>query len=496
MQPDPSATLRGICADLLRRSRTCQQAGDALSGVSLARSVELLTNLTLRYEGLPELLCRYQPQLFGLLRESLDLLRRLGCEVPEDARRIVQQTPPSSGDEVVVFHDQLSCALSLCLASLSRAELLGTDRSTVPHFIDKICHLQRDITKARDAALDTIRQAYNTQAAGDVNTTPSASLLTETLRRHLPEQPEARVKTVARLAGVNANEVFALEVEGMPGWPADCILRRNRASEWVGNQVSGEYGVLDHMHRAGIPVPRPLLAGTDLDGPNRPFIILSRVRGRAVRLLEMGDSAASFMRDAARMLARIHRVATAGLDNRYHQYGDNARSRTLAMVQRYYDAWYAEFSEHSLVLEATYGWLRANTGLVDERVCIVHADYSQRNILSENGRLTAVLDWELAHIGHPAEDLGYIRPDVEQVMLWQDFMQTYLEAGGFEASDAVIRYFMIYGLAFQMTTQSVAGKRFMDGSLPELLIGGVATIEWRETDNQLCERLLAELQRC
>ncbi|MET0988055.1 MAG: phosphotransferase family protein [Steroidobacteraceae bacterium] len=496
MQPDPSATLRGICRDLLERSRACQEAGDALSGVSLARTAELLTCLTLRYEGLPALLHGYQPQLLELLHESIDLLRRLAFEIPADAQHILQESPPRSGDPVVAFHDRLSLAISLCLDSLSRADVDGPDRLTVLRFINKICRAQRDIAHARDAALAAIRQDCHARGPDDDDTMPSTSLLTETLHKHFPEHATACVKSVSRLAGLNANEVFALEVEGMPDWPRDCILRRNRGSDWVGNQVSGEYGVLDHMYRAGLPVPRPLLAGTDLDGPNRPFIILSRVRGRAVRLLEMGDAAASFMRDAAKVLARIHRVALTGLDDRYRHYGHTARHRTLTMVQRYHDAWYAEFSEQSLVLEAAYGWLRVNADIVDERVCVVHADYSQRNILSENGQLTAVLDWELAHVGHPAEDLGYIRPDVEQVMQWNDFLQTYLDAGGFDVDDAVIRYFMIYGLAFQMTTQSVAGKRFMDGSLPNVLIGGVATIEWRESDRLVCELLLRELQDC
>ncbi|MET0660622.1 MAG: phosphotransferase family protein [Steroidobacteraceae bacterium] len=494
MQPDPSATFRGICRDLLERSRACQEAGDALSAVSLARTAELLTSLTLRYEGLPALLRIYQPRLVELLRESIDLLRQVRLEIPSDAQPILQESPPSSGDPVVVFHDRLSRTLAHCLDSVSRGNVDGPQQQTVLRLINKICVVQRDIASARNSALAAIRQDCHARAPND-DSMPSASLLTETLHRHLPEHSMARVVRVSRLAGLNANEVFALEVEGMPDWPRDCILRRNRGSDWVGNQVSGEYGVLDHMYHAGLPVPRPLLAGTDLDGPDRPFIILSRVNGRAARLLDMGGSAVRFLRDAAQVLARIHRVALTGLNDRY-RHGHTARERTLAMVQRYHDAWYAEFSEQSLVLEAAYGWLRANVDMIDERVCVVHADYSQRNILSDGGRLTAVLDWELAHIGHPAEDLGYIRPDVEQVMPWSDFLQLYLDAGGFAVDDAQVRYFMIYGLAFQMTTQSVAGRRFMDGSLPNLLIGSVATIEWRETDKLLCDLLLRELKGC
>jgi aminoglycoside phosphotransferase (APT) family kinase protein len=486
------ALFRGLRRDLLRRSRACEATGDALSAISLARSAELLTDLALRYQGLPQLLLGHQPQLRLLLQDSIDQVRVCAGQIPDEVLRVAHEAPPSHGDDVVTYHDELCRAISLCMATAAREPAEASHRLRQLHLLKRLCHFQRSVAEAREAALDALRRQHALDGDGSKES-PSPSLLSDTLQRYLPAYPNARVTNVSRLPGLNANEVFALEVEGIPGWPRECILRRNRASEWVGNQVSREYGVLSQVFETGIPVPQPLLAGNDLDGQNRPFIILSRVPGEAVPLASMGVSAASFLRDAATTLARIHQVPTTGLSEQYALPGETARERTLNMVQRYHDAWHAEYSEQSLVLEAAYAWLRTKVDVVDERQCLVHGDYSQRNILSDNGRLTAVLDWELAHLGHPAEDLGYIRLDVEEVMPWKDFMRAYVDAGGFDVEDEVIRYFRIYGAAFQMATQSVAGKRFMDDSLPDLLIGSVATFEWRESDRKLCEWLLAEL---
>lgn len=43
-----------------------------------------------------------------------------------------------------------------------------------------------------------------------------------------------------------------------------------------------------------------------------------------------------------------------------------------------------------------------------DRVCLVHSDLNPKNLLLDPGTLevTAVLDWEFAHAGHPASDLG------------------------------------------------------------------------------------------
>lgn len=51
-------------------------------------------------------------------------------------------------------------------------------------------------------------------------------------------------------------------------------------------------------------------------------------------------------------------------------------------------------------------WLRANLP-ANDRVTLVHGDLRPGNTLVENGEVSAVLDWELAHIGDPLEDLGW-----------------------------------------------------------------------------------------
>jgi hypothetical protein len=61
---------------------------------------------------------------------------------------------------------------------------------------------------------------------------------------------------------------------------------------------------------------------------------------------------------------------------------------------------------------------------------VLHGDIGFHNVLVDNGRITGILDWELARFGHPAEDLGYCRTTVSRMMAYDDFRQAYEAAGG------------------------------------------------------------------
>jgi hypothetical protein len=59
------------------------------------------------------------------------------------------------------------------------------------------------------------------------------------------------------------------------------------------------------------------------------------------------------------------------------------------------------------VLELGARWLAGNKPSMDESV-VVHGDFRMGNILVDGGGLHGVLDWELAHMGDPAEDIGWL----------------------------------------------------------------------------------------
>ena len=53
------------------------------------------------------------------------------------------------------------------------------------------------------------------------------------------------------------------------------------------------------------------------------------------------------------------------------------------------------------------GWLWEHRPAPPERIVVVHGDFRPANVLVEGGHVTALLDWEFAHLGDPVEDLGW-----------------------------------------------------------------------------------------
>ncbi|MGH7863521.1 MAG: phosphotransferase family protein, partial [Candidatus Binataceae bacterium] len=62
--------------------------------------------------------------------------------------------------------------------------------------------------------------------------------------------------------------------------------------------------------------------------------------------------------------------------------------------------------EHYPVMSAAFAWLVANP-VATERVTVVHGDFRSGNYLYDDNGLIAMLDWEMAHLGDPMEDLGW-----------------------------------------------------------------------------------------
>lgn len=494
MQPDPSAFLRGIRQELLKTGHAKLAAGDMVPAVTLLRGAEIAAHLQLRHERLPALLDGFYSRQHELLLQSVDALAGLGIGVPDAASGALNLSPEY---DPIARYDAMVAAQSACIAALGNATNAAAT-SLRRDILHRACRLDGEIRSARAKALQEVMASGQVEKAADSIGVPSDEIITTHLREHFPQYSDLRAFNVHQQKGVNTKEVFFMEIEGHPDWPRQAVMRRNRAVDPVGNEVSSEYGILDYVHRHGVLAARPLFAGAALGDQQRPFVVLERLPGRAQGGAELGDGARGVLLDLARHLARLHRVDVRGLPDAYRPYGKmgtSARQRTLNMIDRFYRLWQGDNCQPSLATEAAFVWLRENVDIVDEQLSIVHGDYSLRNNLSHEGRASGILDWELAHEGHPGEDLGYVRLDVEGVMPWDDFMQAYLDAGGVEVPDRVIRYFRIYGIAFIISTLYTACNGYLVGRHDDMLIGAAGIIEFSVFEPMLSRFLVEELEQ-
>lgn len=236
----------------------------------------------------------------------------------------------------------------------------------------------------------------------------------------------ARVANLRRMAGGSSRQVWSLDLErdtssGIE--PSALVLRidptasaiaaRGGAAEGGGFRL--EYRLLEEALRCGVPVPRVYWPCAELEPLGGPFYFMDRVEGETIGTRILREPALAAARDLlpeqlGRALARIHRMnpEAEGLERIARPApGKSSALEQLAQVRRGIDA----APSPTPVCEWAYRWLEQSlaTSSGGESVrALVHGDYRVGNVVVGPDGLRAVLDWELAHVGDPHEDLAWM----------------------------------------------------------------------------------------
>lgn len=217
--------------------------------------------------------------------------------------------------------------------------------------------------------------------------------------------------------------------------------------------IEREFRVLQALAGSAVPVPSARLLCEDEAVMGAAFYVMDWVDGRVLRdarlpALPVAERAA-YHHEAVRVLAELHRVdwRGRGLSDFGRHGGYFAR-----LIQRWGRQAQAGAGEAPAALRALMAWLPAHIppGADDEgTVCLTHGDYRLENLMFHPHRpeVVAVLDWELATLGHPLGDLAY------HCMAWRlpvgvlrGLAGTDLAAGGLPGeTDQVRRYCALSG---------------------------------------------------
>ncbi len=190
---------------------------------------------------------------------------------------------------------------------------------------------------------------------------------------------------------------------------------------------------------AGILTPEPLFLSDEPWFGGEGFMLMTYLRGTSQRQDfapngPMPDLAAGLGRE----LAHIHQVKVDG------PVTDDPVSRMVARMRSYLDG----HPQPHPVLEWGLRWLEVNAPPVS--VCLVHGDFRTGNYLVEEGRLSAVLDWEFADWSDPHADIGWfcakcwrlgaVDYEAGGVGARDDFYKGYEEEAGARVDPALVSY--------------------------------------------------------
>jgi len=226
--------------------------------------------------------------------------------------------------------------------------------------------------------------------------------LAAAVTRHLGG--DATIDGLRRLSGGASRETWAFDVS-MAGERVGLVLRRDPAPATAGPlDRSAEAEVVQAAHGGGVLAPLVRFVLSTDDGLGTGFV-MDRVEGETVARRILRDDAYAAARpqlaaQCATQAARIHAVPADTLPGTLPTLGPGEQ---LDQYRAVLDG----FGEPHPAFELGLRRLARDAPTVDE-VTLVHGDFRNGNLVVGPDGLRAVLDWELAHLGDPVEDLGWL----------------------------------------------------------------------------------------
>jgi aminoglycoside phosphotransferase (APT) family kinase protein len=220
------------------------------------------------------------------------------------------------------------------------------------------------------------------------------------------------------LAKKGVVENHRASVEALPGGvSSDVFMVQSPIGSWVVKQALPRLKVAQEWHASPariiteaaalrlaerlIPGSVPPVAVVDADR----FVLVEERAPRRFgdwRTELLGGGTEHSVRTAARLgeiLATLHCLT----------FGDATLRRDFGDIESFIALRIDPF--HTTVAERlpdlSEGLMELADQLIDRRVCLVHGDFSPKNVLADGGDLW-VIDWEVAHLGNPIFDVAFL----------------------------------------------------------------------------------------
>jgi aminoglycoside phosphotransferase (APT) family kinase protein len=261
-------------------------------------------------------------------------------------------------------------------------------------------------------------------------------------------EPVDRPPSLTRIPGGASRETWLIDAG-----ERRYVLRRDPPGAGSLISQADEARLIGLARGAGAPAPEVLASEPEGGRFETAGMLMRHVPGESVgpRVLRRDEYAEARSRLPGQLgeaLARIHSVdlAAAGLEA-------PAADPALEQIE-HWEAALDEIGEPLPAAELGLRWLRANA---PEPVppALVHGDFRLGNFIVDADGLAAVIDWELAHVGDPAEDAAWLcirswrfgnddKP-VAGVGETKEFLAAYRNAGGRILEPERLRYWEVFG---------------------------------------------------
>jgi aminoglycoside phosphotransferase (APT) family kinase protein len=290
------------------------------------------------------------------------------------------------------------------------------------------------------------------------------------------------VDSLSRIPGGASRETYRLRLtyRDAAGAPVEqrLILRRDPPASLIETERSVEFAAYRAFEGSAVPVPKMLWLEEGSEALAAPFFIAEEITG-----FESSPTALlaePYLSNAAKMGARKWGILGEISRADPQALGLTAIWEVPAPDQcwrRELDYWEgvidADALEPQPIIRAAIRWLRACPPAPAQKISVVHGDFRTGNFLYDaEGEIHGVLDWEMAHLGDPLEDLGWglnriwcwggddrrgaLLPREQAVAIWE-------RASGLKADEAALHWWELFNCVKGQGIWISSAKAWADG---------------------------------
>ncbi len=234
----------------------------------------------------------------------------------------------------------------------------------------------------------------------------------EYLKARFPDRNELAVDDLREIQVGGSHVIYAFSAcwRDDEGWVSKNLIIRREPDMGVHGSydIGRECEALSRLYEAGIPVPVVHCLERDTRVLGRPFAIMEKIEGERMvdAWLRRPESRKQLAEDFVSTLASIHGIDWHGHGLSFLGTSEHDRHSAEGEIDKWESVLErSQYGPHPALAELST-WLRRNIPR-SEHATICHGDYSPFNGHVLNGRIVAMLDWEMVDLGDPISDVAW-----------------------------------------------------------------------------------------